>query len=253
MAESSLSLTFSDLYSEVSDFMGTGLSPSGDNAIRAKKYVNAGYRTWLAGTIPGEPAHHWSFLQVTTTLTLVANQYYVALPDDFGILRGRPKFFIGQALSGGLDERTAEEIFDLRSSQNGVVGTPRLFAIINASPASASVSERKRMVFSPSPLSAYQLVISYRRLPGALVNDTDVPLGAQLHSDAILEACLAAAEQRSDDTQNLHTKQFLLKLAQAIELDRANAPKRLGPMASDECVSDLPPRRSISYNGTPLT
>jgi hypothetical protein len=252
VAESSLSLTYQQLYSEVSDFLGTGITPTGDDAVRAKRLVNAGYRTWLAGTVPGETPHKWSFLENTATLTLVANQYYIPLPDDFGTLLGCPKFAAGQAVSGGMFERSPDHVLALREGQNGAVGTPREFAVLTVAPTSASVSERRRLIMAPTPVAGYQVVIRYRRLPGALVNDTDVPLGAQLHSDTILEACLATAEQRSDDNQNLHTKQFLLKLAQAIALDRANAPKRLGPMRSDDCL-DLAPRRSISFNGTPLT
>jgi hypothetical protein len=69
-----LSLTFADLYKEVSNFLGLGLSPSGDKLALAKKYANDGYRLFLMGVDPrSQRAYQWSFLAPAASLDLWAS------------------------------------------------------------------------------------------------------------------------------------------------------------------------------------
>jgi hypothetical protein len=66
-----LGLTFSDLYKEVSNFLGLGLSPAGDNLELAKKYARDGYRLFLMGIDPRSGrAYQWSFLAPAASLDL---------------------------------------------------------------------------------------------------------------------------------------------------------------------------------------
>lgn len=66
-----LGLTFSDLYKEVSNFLGLGLSPAGDNLALAKKYACDGYRLFLMGVDPRSGrAYQWSFLAPAASLDL---------------------------------------------------------------------------------------------------------------------------------------------------------------------------------------
>lgn len=253
MAESTLSMTFADLYQEVSDSLGTGLAPTGDALTRVKKRVNDGYRRFLSGAMPNQQPHVWSFLKTTATLILVAGTFNVALPDGFQELIGRPKYDTDQSIAGELREATVDEIYDLRQANNNQSGVPHLYAIRTAAATAATVSTRFELVTFPTPIAAYHLVYTYRTVGTRLALATDVPLGAQLHSDTILQAALAAAEQRQDDVIGVHTKLFYEKMASSIAMDRRTLPKNLGYVGSgdDEYGGDV--TRNLSYNNVPLT
>jgi len=71
MTESTLSLTFANLYAEVSNYLGLGLSPADANLTLAKKYVNDGYRRALIGLDPRtQRQYRWSFLAPATSIAL---------------------------------------------------------------------------------------------------------------------------------------------------------------------------------------
>jgi len=66
-----LGLTFADLYKEVSNFLGLGLSPAEADLDLAKKYANDGYRLFLMGVDPRtQRAYPWSFLAPAASLDL---------------------------------------------------------------------------------------------------------------------------------------------------------------------------------------
>lgn len=70
----SLSLTFSDLYKEVSVFLGLGPTPQGPDLDACRKYVNEGYRIFLMGQDPStQRAYQWSFLAPRAQLALWAS------------------------------------------------------------------------------------------------------------------------------------------------------------------------------------
>ena len=67
-----LSLTFGSIYSRVSDYLGTGLSPAGEDLTRAKLYAMDGYRQFLMGIDPRTGrAYQWGFLVPSATLNLL--------------------------------------------------------------------------------------------------------------------------------------------------------------------------------------
>jgi hypothetical protein len=76
MAESTLTLGWSDLIAEVGDFLGYGRT-SGNWATaqttHVESMVHSGYRLFLYHpVVPKYPAHEWSFLYPVTTLTVNA-------------------------------------------------------------------------------------------------------------------------------------------------------------------------------------
>jgi len=69
-----LSLTFSDMYKEISNYLGLGLAPTGADLALVKKYANDGYRTFLMGMDPRtQRAYQWSFLAPAATLDVWAD------------------------------------------------------------------------------------------------------------------------------------------------------------------------------------
>ena len=72
-AGTTLAFEYSDLYAEVSDYMGWGRSPTGDRLSEVQRHVNAGYRKFLLGMDPRtQRAHQWSFLMPTATIVFWA-------------------------------------------------------------------------------------------------------------------------------------------------------------------------------------
>jgi len=70
VSEPTLSLTFSDIYAEVGEFMGYGRAATGKTA-EVKRHGNAGYRRFLAGMDPRmNSAYDWSFLSPHDTIEL---------------------------------------------------------------------------------------------------------------------------------------------------------------------------------------
>ena len=71
MSEPTLSLTFSDIYAEVGQFLGYGRSPTGDRLAEATRHSKEGYRRFLAGMDPRtRTAYDWSFLSPHDTIEL---------------------------------------------------------------------------------------------------------------------------------------------------------------------------------------
>ena len=75
MSEPSISLTFQELFQETSYYLFNTRSPSGDNLVDSKQYVNDAYRHFLAGRDPRTNLiHKWNFLEPDATLTVWADQ-----------------------------------------------------------------------------------------------------------------------------------------------------------------------------------
>ena len=71
MTQPTISMTFSDLYTEVADYLGYGRSPAGDQLAEVKRYANEGYQQFLMGRDDRTGrAYAWSFLEPQATLVL---------------------------------------------------------------------------------------------------------------------------------------------------------------------------------------
>jgi len=74
MSQSTISLTFEDLYNEIADYLGYGRSPAGDRLAEVKRYANEGCARFLLGLDPRtHRAYTWSFLAPHAMITLWAS------------------------------------------------------------------------------------------------------------------------------------------------------------------------------------
>jgi hypothetical protein len=66
-----------------------------------------------------------------------------------------------------------------------------------------------------------------------MIDETNLyPVGGEVLTQVITEACLAAAEHNYDETEAVHEKRFLEMLPLAIQADRErSSPTSLGPDA----------------------
>ena len=92
------------------------------------------------------------------------------------------------------------------------------------------VGSRKVLAFYPTPDAAYVLRAPMILRPIPISSSDQYPVGGQVLSQLITEACLAAAERNYDERGNQHTMrvQQLLPLAIRDDLERST-PSQLGP------------------------
>lgn len=223
-----LALRFADLYREVSNFLGLGLSPAGENLDLARKYANDGYRIFLMGLDPRTGrAHRWNFLSPQASLAVAASgDGRCDLPQDFGSLLDD---FTCQGLR--LVPRDAMTLRQLLEASTAA-GIPRLYAVA-AKEFSPATGQRYEVLLYPPPASPCELEYRYSRQAAGLSGDADLPLGGPQHAGTILEAALMTAEQRHNDAAGVHTAAFKELMAASIDLDAAGAAGNLGPCRDD--------------------
>jgi hypothetical protein len=95
-----------------------------------------------------------------------------------------------------------------------------------------TTGSRKRLAFYPTPDAAYILRVPML-LRQTMIDETNLyPVGGEVLTQVITEACLAAAEHNYDETEAVHEKRFLEMLPLAIQADRErSSPTSLGPDA----------------------
>ncbi len=241
MAESTLTPTVGTLRSAISDYLGTGITPTGDDLTRANTLAEGGLRQFLFPPIlEGEKApHRWSFMSKTTTL--VVNGANTGLPDDFGMIEGDPSLGAGAGATT-LRPMAEDRIRELIANYS-TAGAPRLYCV-RAMAFTNTTGQRWEMLCFPIPTSVtlnytYQVNID---TPVDAGGTKYVPGGLE-HSETVIASCLALAEVRHNDEPNGYWNQrFMQLLAQSITRDRAKAAPRPATgfmLATDGTVCDL--------------
>lgn len=96
----------------------------------------------------------------------------------------------------------------------------------------SSVGSRKVLAFYPTPDAAYTMRVPMILRQLMLTGDSQQPVGGEVLSQVILEACLASAEHNFEEREHVHEKRFLEMIALAIRNDlERSAPTSLGPDA----------------------
>ena len=92
-----------------------------------------------------------------------------------------------------------------------------------------TVGSRKRLAFHPVPDAAYVLRVPMILRPTMIDKTNLYPVGGEVLSQVITEACLAAAERNFDEQEQVHTKRFMELLPLAIRDDmERSSPTSLG-------------------------
>jgi hypothetical protein len=93
-----------------------------------------------------------------------------------------------------------------------------------------SVGSRKALAFYPAPDAAYVMRVPMILRPIDLDESNPYPIGAEMLSQVILEACLASAEHNYEEREHVHEKRFLELIGLAIRNDQdRSSPTGLGP------------------------
>lgn len=193
--------------------------------------VQEAYR-WVLypDSIPGERVPHvWSFLEQTTTLTTVADDYDYTLPADFGSI-------VGHYVMWGSGEgyaplyRVSDTDLLFRRSNRTTTGRPECFAL-RWQAQTAGVNQRQEMLMHPTPDAAYVLTYRYAVLTGRLSLTNPYPLGGSRMSQLMLEASKAIGETKKNGQRGDQWALFMSRLMSAIQLDKGtNTPTTVGVM-----------------------
>jgi len=215
-----LQLKFSELYDEVSRFLGTygSSGASGTSLTNAKNIVHAGYRKFL-------DSHTWSFLRNTESLITMSGTYIYPMPDDFISLIGTFQFDDDDAFPP-LEERPIDDVWDMRAVST-YSNYPEYFAI-RPGKYTKETGQGWEVVFYPTPDAAYTLHFLYELYPPKLEGDNDIPIGYVDTSEALKACCLAEAEYSKDEVMGVQSQVAQQKLAPCIRRDLLRRPKSLG-------------------------
>lgn len=219
---SSLQITYDELRREIGRFLGYGRDPSAwtsgsDEETDVADILRAGMRYFYWPNLESEVRFAWSFLRRLNTFTTVSTTRNYLLPSDFGGVITELAYSAGSAKTKVV-RRPEDEIRDLYGT-NDASGAPTYFAVRTIQPGPGEVS-RYEMLLYPVPNAVYTLSYRYAIEPSPLSASNIYHLGGAVHSETVLESCLAAAEKTIDDEGNgLHQQRFQQCLASSVKID----------------------------------
>jgi hypothetical protein len=252
MAESSLSLGYSDFIREISMFLGWGSSPTGDRLTECQRILARGYRQFLYPPPVDQSGrrHEWSFLTPQTTLSITADTAAYDLPDNFGSMVG--------AFTWGAESGKARIIVcpegqvEAARSMSDRTGTPTHVAV-RPKTSDGTTGQRFEAIFYPTPESNDTLYYRYYVKKDALSESYPYPVGGPEHAETLLESCLAVAESQKDDEMGIHRQAFMDLLRASITHDQSiAAPEHYGYNRDDSDNEPMTWARSnyVTYNGS---
>lgn len=95
-----------------------------------------------------------------------------------------------------------------------------------------TVGSRKVLAMYPTPDAEYALRVPMILRPTMIDAVNQYPVGGEVLSQVILEACLASAEHNFEEREHIHEKRFMEMIVFAIRMDQErSSPTSLGPDA----------------------
>jgi len=221
-----LDLTFEDIYKLVSDFLGLGTSPSGDNLTKVKNIVYRAYRQFLYPIHPATNRRHiWSFLRKSFFVYTKDGIWKYQLPLDFDTIIGNPQYG-DQEPYGPLIKVTPDDIL-VKRALSTTQDFPSEYALypVSTDPELGTMWE---IWLWPEPDAGSSLSFSYNVSPQKPSATTDVILGGPLAAETILEIAYAIAEIQEENTTGVHGDLANKLLTQMILSDTNSVPDTLG-------------------------
>lgn len=229
MAEPNLQIHYTALRRQVSIFLGYGVDPdSHRNAAKVildlERVIASGMRRFYYC------GHDWSFMRPTATLTTVADDGDYDLPDDYAGISAPLTFAagLGHASVVWVGERQIREL----RTHDTTTGVPKYAAVRPKERDAGSIpntGQRHEILLDPTPDAVYVLTYKYQRNPDTISALNPYHYGGPQHSETVLTACLAAAEDTKEDSKDVQNAKFAENLAASIAIDKAmSTPDTLG-------------------------
>jgi len=237
-AEPTFTYTFSNLYEDCSEYMGTGRAPTGANLSAAQRRVNSGYRQFIA-------AHNnWNFLKRNAVLVTESGKWSYDLPDDFASLVYPFKYPPDSSWINPV-ETDESHIMELRTGSGDTSGRPYLFAI-KAKEYAPEEGIRWEVIFHYKPNGVYEMPYTYRITVDELSANGDVPVCGPEHSQTLRTFCLAEVEAFDNEKPGVYITRLAADLANSIRKDSQKSARSVGVMGAVDAGYDR--RISVTYN-----
>lgn len=222
----SYGLNYNEIKRHVSRFLGyDNANLTTQQAQDVDDAIQSGYRRFLnPPPIDSAAAHQWSFMHTKGTLGLVANDWEYDAPEDFGTLLGSMTFVEQSLWRSEIKQVPENEIRRLRMQDYlEAYNYPRYVAIRYT----ADDPPKTEFLFYPEPQAAHTLEYLYLRFVPPLTG-TDKPIGGDVHSETVLAAALASAENLMEENRGIWEAKFLERIRTSISHDRRNNPTWYG-------------------------
>jgi hypothetical protein len=236
MAESALTLGFTELELEVGRYLGYDATVgnwSAAEVAEVERYIQSGVRQfYYPPAIEGvEPAYEWSFLKLTTTISTAASDAVQDLPDLLGRVVGDFHFAPNVYLK--TVPVVSEAYLQLMLQKSTDEGRPQVAAIRHTH-SDLSGGQRMEVAWWPIPDAVYVMTYRYEAYSGKLVKTSNEnALGGMKHSETILASCLSVAELRANDERGPHWDNFTRLLAVSISQDRKASARNYGYLGGE--------------------
>ena len=230
---SELQLNFGEIYARVSDYLSTGVTPTGAALANAKALTYRGYRRFLLPKyVRNGRMHTWSFLRQEATIQTESTIWQYPMPPDFQYFWYAPEY--------GEDSNfptprpvTMRRMVELRSAISSP-SYPQYWSL-STMPYDVTVGTRYQLVIHPPANGVHTLLFGYITIPNKPTADDHYFIGGALASECILECALAEAEAQDEDgvstTHHVRAKDMLHS---CIELDLRRVPKTAGSANRNE-------------------
>jgi hypothetical protein len=233
-----LGWTFSDVWTKVSEFLGTGSSPTGTALSRAKDITYRGYLSFLfpVRSDTGE-VHVWSFLKKQSTIVTQSGTWKYALPTDYRELVGSIEYE-ESSMYNTIEQRPLSALRNMRAL--GQVSAGPSWCSVAWGRYSPSTGQQRELCFYPTPDQAYRLKYTYVFDPPKPTNDTDVFVGGPVESEVVLQCALAVAEFQEDNTLGTQNQRATALIERLMRKDEQQSPDSVG-IVSDRGLHVISP------------
>ena len=165
--------------------------------------------------------HRWTFLKPEFQIHVQAGTVDYLLDARIGGLLGILSYTATDQAYIPVECVSVDRILQLRSRNTQVNTFPFMYATRWVA-ASGLADQRLQMLVYPDPDASYTLKGRARLRPEALTEDLGIPWGGPECAEAILQSCLAVAEQQIDGEVGVETAAFRAALSAAIQWDQSN-------------------------------
>jgi len=239
-------LNWSEAYLKVSEFLGLGSSPSGTNLTKVEDITFRGLRRfYYPMDQTNKQSYVWSFLKKYYSLSTITDSWKYALPSDFSEMITKPSFGAGTGYAP-LRQRDPQQMIEERVASEST-GYPKYYAIVPVTYDNEVGTFYEFWVY-PTPSSVHQLRFFYKIDPLKQENITDFFPGGVKSVEAILENCLAVAEQQEDDVVGLHTQLAMMLTQELIVTDKKPTTDKIGNLYGR--VEPWPGQRNDYFTAT---
>lgn len=219
-AESTLSLTFAQMYANIGAKLYGTRSPTGDNLTECKRIVNEGYSFFVA-------FHDWSFLHPEATITLGAADAdgNFDLPGDFA--EPESNFAFGPDSGYPPLQWTTPDVIRAKRAASSSGAIPTLCSLQSVALA-AETGQRWELMVWPTPATATTLYYQYLRNPALLSGDNDYPVGGMRYSPAVMACAYMIWEGEQGRTDGAEAVKAMRLLEAAKKTNLRQQPRNVG-------------------------